>query len=72
MNKNIRFIFSDDTGKPKLKAAHIKFDLTFVPENYEKLLAAHQAIRAYVVVVDSKDVEEMENIIQTNQARLKA
>jgi len=67
MNKNIRYIFSDGgTGKQKLKDAHIKFDLTFVPENYEKLIKNNQLIRAYIIVIDSKDVEEMEMIIQSN------
>ena len=40
MNKNIRFVFSDQKeNKPTLKNAHIKFDLTFVPENYEDLMS---------------------------------
>ena len=39
MNKNIRYVFSDEHKNPKLKDAHILFNLTFVPENYEDLMA---------------------------------
>ena len=73
MNKNIRYVFSDEKANhPTLKDAHILFNITFVPENYDDLLAKNQSIRAYIIVIDSKDVEEMEAILDENRAKLKS
>ena len=61
LNKNLRYVFSDGGPNEKnLKNAHIKFNITFVPENYEKLMENNETIRAFVIVLDSKDMDEFE------------